>query len=134
MEREHSVYISNEKMGPYLTKRADGLYCNGVLRLTKEQYLRMMSQKNSVSSDPLRPKNLDEDVEEFVMKAKEASMLALDIYNRPGTVFRTQGFTVMMIIAWTSLFHSFHRRGTEVLTETQMAALCLLMVMRRHGN
>ena len=39
-------------------------------------------------------------------KAIESAYLAVDIYNRPQTKFRTEGYIVMMIIAWTSLLHS----------------------------
>ena len=38
-------------------------------------------------------------------------MLAVDVYNRPATTFRTPAYVVLMIIAWTALFHAtFERR------------------------
>lgn len=47
-----------------------------------------------------------------MVKAREAAMHALDSYNRPNTIFRSEGFTVMMVIAWRSLFHAiFEQRG-----------------------
>src|SRR5690606_25552096 len=75
------------------------------------EYIRMMSQADRLSNDPKKP-DLPLEVERMVVKAREAAILALDIYNRPATIFRTEGFTVMMIIAWTALFHGiFEQKG-----------------------
>jgi len=80
---------------------------------SEEEYIRMMSQVQKYSSNPYKPA-LKENVESLVDKAKEAAILAIDIYNRPMTAFRTQGFTVMMIIAWTSLLHAiFEQTGVD---------------------
>ena len=108
-----STYPS-KKWENILVKQADGKFTvNGVSKFTAEEYIRMMSQKNTVSSDPRKP-GLDEEVEALVLKARESALLALDIYNRPCTQFRTQGFIVMMIIAWTALLHAiFQRNGTK---------------------
>jgi hypothetical protein len=39
-------------------------------------------------------------------KAREAALLAVETYNRPGTIFRSANYIVLMIIAWTALFHA----------------------------
>jgi hypothetical protein len=39
-------------------------------------------------------------------KAREAALLAVDTYNRPGAGFRSANYVVLMIIAWTALFHA----------------------------
>ena len=78
---------------------------------TLDEYLRLMSQKDMISNDPKKP-ILPLEVERLVVKAREAAILALDIYNRPATIFKTEGFIVMMVIAWTALFHAiFEKRG-----------------------
>ena len=47
-------------------------------------------------------------------KARDSALLAVEIYNRPGTSFRSGGFIVMMCIAWTSLFHAiFFKRKIQ---------------------
>lgn len=47
-------------------------------------------------------------------KAREAALLAVETYNRPGTVFRSRAYIVLMHIAWTSLFLAiFHRQGIK---------------------
>ena len=51
---------------------------------------------------------------DHLAKAKDACLAAVTNYNRPGTAFRTRTYTVLMIIAWTALFHAiFHRRGRK---------------------
>ena len=71
----------------------------------EESFLRLMSQIQEKSESPFK-KELPVPVNELVKKAKQSAMLAVDIYNRPQTEFRTEGFIVMMNIAWTSLIHS----------------------------
>lgn len=107
----------------YVTKKWDKLlhkegplfYVDGILAYKEDEYIRMMSQKNKLSSEPKRP-DLPIKVERLVIKARESAMLALDIYNRPATVFKTEGFSVMMIIAWTALLHAiFEKRGISYI-------------------
>src|SRR5713226_2008503 len=45
-----------------------------------------------------------------VKKAREAAVLAVEIYNRPATAFRSAAYIVLMIIAWTALFHALFLR------------------------
>jgi uncharacterized protein DUF3644 len=41
-----------------------------------------------------------------VRKTREAVLLAVETYNRPGTVFRSAGYIVLTVIGWTALFHA----------------------------
>jgi hypothetical protein len=53
-------------------------------------------------------------VKSLLDKAREAALLAVETYNRPGTVFRSRAYIVLMQIAWTSLFLAiFHRQGIK---------------------
>lgn len=53
-------------------------------------------------------------VQESLNKAKESCLLAVDIYNKPRTAFRSGGYVVLMSIAWTALFHSiFEHKGVK---------------------
>ena len=45
-------------------------------------------------------------VKSLLEKSRESAMLAVNVYNNPGAVFRSGGFIVLMNIAWTSLFHA----------------------------
>ncbi len=37
----------------------------------------------------------------------DAALLGVEVYNKPRTQFRSQNFIVLMIIAWTRLFHAY---------------------------
>jgi hypothetical protein len=42
---------------------------------------------------------LSTEVAANLQKAREAALLAVEIYNRPGTAFRSAGYIVLMIVA-----------------------------------
>lgn len=56
-------------------------------------------------------KRLPYAVGQMLSKAKESAMLAVEVYNKPATKFKSGGFIVLMCIAWTSLFHSIFIRN-----------------------
>lgn len=37
----------------------------------------------------------------------DSALLAIEIYNKPRTAFRSEGFIAMMIVAWTKLLHAY---------------------------
>ena len=51
-------------------------------------------------------KRLPNVVKGLVIKARDSALLAVETYNRPTANFRSGAFIVLMIIAWTSLFHA----------------------------
>ncbi|MEQ8190594.1 MAG: DUF3644 domain-containing protein [Candidatus Eremiobacterota bacterium] len=116
-----------KKWSTFLQKSGKKYYIKGITNYTEEEYIKLMSQVYKGNNDIKRPQ-LSTEIEELVLKAKESAILALDIYNRPSHIFRTEGFIVLMIIAWTALFHAiFEKRripyiyinpdGTPRLTE-----------------
>jgi len=57
------------------------------------------------------PRRLPAVVKEHLEKARESALLAVEVYNKPATKFKSGGFIVLMVVAWTSLFHAiFFRR------------------------
>lgn len=52
------------------------------------------------------------EVRTHIMKARESALLAVEIYNKPATTFRSGGFIGLMCVAWTALFHAIflHRK------------------------
>lgn len=59
-------------------------------------------------------RGLPYEVKALVQKARDSALLAVETYNRPTAVFRSGAYTVLMIIAWTSLFQaSFIRKGIK---------------------
>ncbi|VFM99390.1 MAG: DNA adenine methylase (dam) [Candidatus Kentron sp. G] len=134
----------SKKWRPFITRlpddkfKVDGLDGNYSL----DDYVRLMSQADHVSNDPKKPA-LALEVERLVTKARESAMLALDIYNRPATLFRTEGFLVMMVIAWRALFHAVFERdkvdyryrnndGTQQLIDGEPKAWDLAECVKRH--
>jgi len=95
-----------KKWEKILYRQKNGKYLAKINNYAEAEYEKMMSQKDTLSQDPFRP-NLPSNVEELVTKARDAAVLAIDIYNRPITLFRSEGYIVMMIIAWTALLHAF---------------------------
>jgi hypothetical protein len=60
------------------------------------------------------PKGFSQNVKHNLEKARSAALAAVEIYNRPGPRFRTAYYIVLIIIAWTALFHAtFYKRGTS---------------------
>jgi len=59
-------------------------------------------------------KRQSQKVKELLEKAKDSALLAVEIYNKPRTSFRSGGFIVFMSIAWLALFHAiFERKGVK---------------------
>ena len=52
------------------------------------------------------PKCLPLEVRSHLEKAVESALLAVEVYNKPATKFRSGGYIVLMILAWTALFHA----------------------------
>lgn len=107
-----TTYLS-KKWDKFVTRDGGKFYVKGVSAYQEDEYVRLMSQKDKLSNEPRKPL-LELEVERLAVKAREAAIHALDGYNRPSTIFRSEGFTVMMVIAWRSLFHAiFEKRGSN---------------------
>lgn len=53
-------------------------------------------------------------VKDLLSKSRDAAILAVDLYNKPATRFKSYGYIVLMTIAWTSLLHAiFERQGIK---------------------
>lgn len=55
-------------------------------------------------------RGLPYEVKALLLKAREAAQLAVETYNRPTASFRSGAYIVLMVIAWTSLFHAIFLR------------------------
>lgn len=55
-------------------------------------------------------KGLPYAVKTLLAKARESALLAVETYNRPTATFRSGAYIVLMVIAWTSLFHAIFLR------------------------
>lgn len=43
----------------------------------------------------------------FLEASIDSALLAVEVYNKPRTTFRSEAFIALMIIAWTRLFHAY---------------------------
>ena len=58
------------------------------------------------------PKGVPQTVKNNIEKCRLSAIAAVEVYNRPGPHFRTALYVVLIIIAWTALFHAiFYRKG-----------------------
>ncbi len=51
-------------------------------------------------------RRLSNNVRISLEKARDAAILAVEVYNKPAVKFKSGGYISLMIIAWTALFHS----------------------------
>jgi len=51
-------------------------------------------------------RGLPGEVRILLSKAREAAVLAVETYNRPTAAFRSGAYIILMVIAWTALFHA----------------------------
>lgn len=58
------------------------------------------------------PKGLPQAVRDNIEKCRSSAIAAVDAYNRPGSRFRTAQYVVLIVMAWTALFHAiFYFKG-----------------------
>lgn len=55
-------------------------------------------------------RGLPREIKSCLNKSRESATLAVGTYNRPGTLFRSGAYIVLMVIAWTSLLHAIFLR------------------------
>lgn len=76
----------------------------GVKYISKEDFRYINTQKH-MDSIPQSERSVN------LKKAREFALLAVATYNNPFTVFKTFGFIVNIIIAYTSLFHAIFAKN-----------------------
>jgi hypothetical protein len=102
-----------KKLAQFLIPVPSGCQVKGLSSYSRDDFVRLMSQKQEVAADPKNPR-LPPEIESLLRKARESALLGLQVYNNPMTVFKTEGFIVLMVIAWTALLHAVLRnRGTD---------------------
>lgn len=84
-------------------------------------------KKNSY--DPQTGLNLYD--HERLIRAREAMILAVHVFNSPATRFKTEVFTMLANVAWTYLLHEFYeRKGVKVVGKDGRSLLLGQMVDR----
>lgn len=62
---------------------------------------------------PKRHRSIGSLRRELVMKSREAALTAIRVFNDPQVSFKSETFSVLMMIAWTYLLHA-HYRGKRI--------------------
>ena len=57
----------------------------------------------------MRNRKLKSISSELLKKSKESALAAVQIFNNPNMLFKSESFVVLIIIAWTYLLHSYYK-------------------------
>jgi len=85
--------------------------------------------KKKKSFDPQTGLNLYDD--ERLIRAREAMLLAVQVFNNPGLKFKTEVFAVQVNIAWTYLLHEHYLRNRVSIEDKQGRTLLLSQMIKR---
>ncbi|MGX5174916.1 DUF3644 domain-containing protein [Aliikangiella sp. IMCC44653] len=100
------TYVS-KRWHQYIHRDKSEYTPSGIIFLSKEEFRAVHSQKLQQVKDLSEKGRL-------VKKAKEFALLAVSTYNNPFTEFKTHGYIVNIVIAYTALFHAiFEKRGID---------------------
>jgi len=70
--------------------------------------------------------------DERLIRAREAMILAVQVFNGPGYKFKTELFAVLANIAWTYLLHEFYARKKVAIVGADGRSLLLGNMVERH--
>ncbi|HDV6746942.1 TPA: DUF3644 domain-containing protein [Legionella pneumophila] len=96
IKKQWRDFIKLEKKGLYTS--------NGLLTISQEIFIKIHSQKLKYRA------YLYDENEVLLIKARQFALLAISTYNNPYSEFRTYGYIVNIVIAWTALFHAVFQR------------------------
>lgn len=98
------TYMKKQWRG-FIRNNSDGTYrATGLTQIDIESFIKAHSQKLKFQL------NICDEIDHLASKAKEFGLLAVYTYNNPYSDFKTYGFIVNIIIAWTSLLHAIFQR------------------------
>lgn len=65
-----------------------------------------------------------------------SAITAVETYNRPRTKFRIENYIILMVIAWTKLFHAYFQTtiGERYFYKEKNGRYNKLMVRKKLGN
>lgn len=69
--------------------------------------------------------------DERLIRAREAMLLAVQVFNSPTLRFKTEVFSVLANIAWTYLLHEHHSRNGVEIIQKDGRSLLLSQMLRR---
>lgn len=87
-------------------------------------------KKKKTSIDPITGLNPYDD--ERLIRAREATLLAVQIFNNPTTKFRAEVFAMLIIVAWTYLLHEHYARKKIEIQRTNGKYISLREMLKRN--
>jgi len=102
---------------------------NGRQRLASDEEVDFYIVKKR-SFDPITQLNIFDD--ERLIRAREAMLLAVQVFNSAGLKFKTEVFAVLANIAWTYLLHEYYeQKGVNIIGKDGRSLLLSQMVEKR---
>ena len=69
--------------------------------------------------------------DERLVRAREAMLLAVELFNTPRIAFKTGVFTMLVNVAWTYLLHHFYeKKGVQIVNSAGFSLLLSQMIAR----
>ena len=68
---------------------------------------------------------------ERLVRAREAMLLAVQLFNTPRIAFKTGVFSMLANVAWTYLLHEFYERNGQAIVNSQGYTLLLSQMIKR---
>jgi len=99
----------SKKLTKYARRTDNGYVAENLDDVDEESFARTCSQISSNTDDPLRPR-FEIHTETLITKSRDAALAAVQVFNNPTATFRTESYIVLMVIAYTSLFHAVFER------------------------
>lgn len=117
--KETATQYLSTRLKPFVCRSDKGYKVLDTLPMSEDEFCCLVSQSVSLSRNPLRPQ-ISIECEHRVVKAREAALAAIQNYNNPTATFRTGTYLILMIVAYTSLFHAiFERQGVSYVRRNE---------------
>jgi len=88
-------------------------------------------EKHKNSYDPQTGLNLFDD--ERLIRAREAIILAVQIFNSPALRFKSEVFSMLAIVAWTYLLHEYYERENIKIKDNNGKSLSLSRMLEQQN-
>lgn len=107
--------INYERRATINFGRIAGVKANNAIKIASDEELEFFKRKKK-SFDPITGLNTYTD--ERLIRAREAMILAVNIFNVGSYKFKTEVFSVLSNIAWTYILHEFYiRKGINIINK-----------------
>lgn len=105
---------------------------------TKKNNKILSASDEEVEFFQIRKKSFDEKTglnlfdDERLIRAREAMILAVQVFNNPATCFKTEVFTMLANVAWTYLMHEYYERQNVKIIGKDGRTMLLGQAIDRH--